>query len=71
MNPIENLFGNAQREMDAHNIRDPPKSQEETVRRFQQKCKANIQAGTAKKTFAAMPDRLRRVIEAKGGATKD
>ena len=71
LNPIENMFGNAAKELDRESLKSPPADEAETEKRFRASCARQVASGSMRRTFAALPARFQRVIDAKGKATKD
>lgn len=69
-NPIENIFGIAENAFMRMHVKRRPKSEEETLQRFNGACDEAQSKGHIKKTMASMPKRLEVLIEADGGPIK-
>ena len=71
LNPVENLFAGATADLDQAYFKKVPENEAETERRFRESCERQIAKGDMERTFAALPARFQRVIDAGGKATKD
>ena len=65
------LFAGATADLDQAYFKKVPENEAETERRFRESCERQIAKGDMERTFAALPARFQRVIDAGGKATKD
>lgn len=71
LNPVENMFAGATADLDREQLKNPPANEAETERRFRASCERQIAKGDMTRTFAALPARFQRVVDAGDKATKD
>lgn len=70
-NAAENLFGTATLEFDKETINNRPPNAAACVQRFRGICNTIAARGDLSKTARSMPARLKRIVDAQGGPTKD
>ena len=71
-NAIENMFGTVQGRLDEMYVEEhPPKDADDSINRFKKLCDDLGKEGILVKTARSFKQRMKRIIDNKGGPTKD